>query len=159
MATFTDLRQGFELGPWQVLPDLGLLRQGETEQRIEPMVMNVLVLLASGDGDVVTLDQIVEAVWGGRPTSPEAIVQKIKVLRDKLGDDPKDPKFIQTIPKIGYRVVCQIVVPEAVEAEPPQAFFPAYLWPIVGGFLAIAVITLVVLGNRSGKLQRLAKNC
>jgi DNA-binding winged helix-turn-helix (wHTH) protein/TolB-like protein/Tfp pilus assembly protein PilF len=156
LATFTDLRQGFELGPWQVLPDLGLLRQGETEQRIEPMVMNVLVLLASGDGDVVTLDQIVEAVWGGRPTSPEAIVQKIKVLRDKLGDDPKDPKFIQTIPKIGYRVVCQIVVPEALEAEPPQAFFPAYLWPIVGGFLAIAVITLVVLGNRSGKLQRLS---
>ena len=155
MATFTDLRKGFELGPWQILPDLGLLRQGETEQRIEPMVMNVLVLLASGDGDVVTLDEIVEAVWGGRPTSPEAIVQKIKVLREKLGDDPKDPKFIQTIPKIGYRLVCQIAVPEAAEAEPARAFFPAYLWPIVGGFLAIAVITLVVLGNRSGKLQRL----
>ena len=155
MATFTDLRKGFELGPWQVLPDLGVLRQGETEQRLEPMVMNVLVLLASGDGDVVTSDQIVEAVWGGRPTAPEAIVQKIKVLREKLGDDPKDPKFIQTIPKIGYRLVCQITVPETVDAEPAQSFFPAYLWPIAGGFLAIAVITFVVLGNRSGKLQRL----
>ncbi len=155
MATFTDLRKGFELGPWQVLPDLGLLRQGETEQRLEPMVMNVLVLLASGDGDVVTSDQIVEAVWGGRPTAPEAIVQKIKVLREKLGDDPKDPKFIQTIPKIGYRLVCQITVPETVEAESAGGFFPAYLWPIVGGFLAIAVIAFVVLGNRSGKLQRL----
>ncbi len=155
MATFTDLRKGFELGPWQVLPDLGLLRQGEAEQRLEPMVMNVLVLLASGNGDVVTSDQIVEVVWGGRPTAPEAIVQKIKILREKLGDDPKDPKFIQTIPKIGYRIVCPVVVPEVVEPEPPRSFFPAYLWPIVGGISAIAVIAFVVLGNRSGKLQKL----
>lgn len=155
MATFTDLRKGFELGPWQVLPDLGLLRQGETEQRLEPMVMNVLVLLASSNGDVVTSDQIVEVVWGGRPTAPEAIVQKIKVLREKLSDDPKDPKFIQTIPKIGYRIVCPVVVPEVVEPEPPRSFFPAYLWPIVGGISAIAVIAFVVLGNRSGKLQKL----
>ncbi len=155
MATFTDLRKGFELGPWQVLPDLGVLRQGETEQRLEPMVMNVLVLLASGDGDVVTADQIVEVVWGGRSTTPETIVQKIKVLREKLGDDPKDPKFIQTIPKIGYRLVCEVVVPQAAEAEPAPSIFPAYLWPIVGGLLAIAVITFVVLGNRSGKMQRL----
>ena len=155
MATFTDLRKGFELGPWEVLPDLGLLRQGDTEQRLEPMVMNVLVLLASGDGDVVTSDQIVETIWAGRPTAPEAIVQKIKVLREKLDDDPKDPKFIQTIPKIGYRLVCPVTVPEAVEPEPARSFFPAYLWPIVGGTLAIVVIAFVVLGNRSGKLERL----
>jgi DNA-binding winged helix-turn-helix (wHTH) protein/TolB-like protein/Tfp pilus assembly protein PilF len=155
LAAFTDLRKGFEIGPWQVLPDLGVLRQGETEQRLEPMVMNVLVLLASGGGDVVTSDQIVEVVWGGRATAPEAIVQKIKVLREKLGDDPREPKFIQTIPKIGYRLVCEVTVPNAVEAEPAPAFFPAYLWPIIGGLLAIVVIAVVVLGNRSGKLQKL----
>lgn len=155
MATFTDLRKGFELGPWQVLPDLGVLRQGETEQRLEPMVMNVLVLLASGGGDVVTSDQIVDVVWGGRATAPEAIVQKIKVLREKLGDDPREPKFIQTIPKIGYRLVCEVTVPTAAEAEPAAAFFPAYLWPIIGGLLAIVMIAVVVLANRGGKLQEL----
>ncbi len=148
MATFTDLRKGFELGPWEVLPDLGLLRQGETERHLEPKVMNVLVLLASSDGDVVTSDQIVDVVWDGRPTATEAIVQKIKVLREKLGDDPKDPKFIQTIHKIGYRLVCPVTVPETVEAESARPIFPVYIWPIVGGVLAIAVITVVVLGNR-----------
>ncbi len=152
MATFTDLRKGFELGPWEVLPDLGLLRQGETERHLEPKVMNVLVLLASSDGDVVTSDQIVEVVWDGRPTATEAIVQKIKVLREKLGDDPKDPKFIQTIHKIGYRLVCPVTVPESVEAESARPIFPVYIWPIVGGVLAIAVITVVVLGNRKIQL-------
>ena len=136
-------------------PDLGVLRQGESEEHIEPMVMDVLVLLASGDGDVVTTDQIVDAVWAGRPTAPEAIVQKIKVLRDKLGDDPKDPKYIQTHPKIGYRIICPIVVPETAESEQGAAYFPAYLWPVIGGAMAIIVIAIVVLSNRSGKIQRL----
>lgn len=148
MATYTDLRKGFELGPWEVLPDLGLLRQGEIEEHLEPMVMDVLVLLASGAGEVVTSDQIVDAVWRGRATAPEAIVQKIKVLRDKLGDDPKAPKFIQTHPKIGYRLVCPVVLPEPVEADQDQGLFPSYVWPVVGGALAIAVIAIVVLANR-----------
>jgi DNA-binding winged helix-turn-helix (wHTH) protein/tetratricopeptide (TPR) repeat protein len=155
LATSTDLRKGFELGPWQVLPDLGLLRRGDTEEHLEPMVMDVLVLLASSEGDVVTSDQIVDAVWAGRPTAPEAIVQKIKVLRDKLGDDPKDPKFIQTHPKIGYRLVCPVAVPDAFEPAPTRAYFPAYLWPIVGGALAIAVIAVIVLGNRSPEVPAL----
>jgi DNA-binding winged helix-turn-helix (wHTH) protein/TolB-like protein/Tfp pilus assembly protein PilF len=155
LATFKDLRKGFELGPWEVLPDLGILRQGDIEEHIEPMVMDVLVLLASGDGDVVTADQIVDVVWTGRPTAPEAIVQKIKVLRDRLGDDPKNPKYIQTHPKIGYRIVCPVVVPQAEKESEPAAYFPAYLWPMVGGVLAIIVIAIVVLSNRSGKIQRL----
>ncbi|MFQ6007019.1 MAG: winged helix-turn-helix domain-containing tetratricopeptide repeat protein [Woeseia sp.] len=155
MASYTDLRKGFELGGWQVLPDLGVIRQGETEEHLEPMVMDVLVLLASAQGDVVTTDQIVDTVWSGRPTSPETIVQKIKVLRDKLGDDPKDPKYIQTRHKIGYRIVCQVTLPEIVEPESPRAFFPAYLWPVVGGALAIVVIAVVVLSIRSSEIPDL----
>lgn len=155
MATSTDLRKGFGLGPWEVLPDLGLLRQGKTEQHLEPMVMDVLVALASGQGEVVTTDQIVNAVWAGRPTAPEAIVQKIKVLRDKLGDDPRKPKYIQTLHKIGYRLVCPVVLPPAVGTEPPRPFFPAYLWPIVGGTLALAVLAIVFLINRPGVIPEL----
>jgi len=155
LATISDLRKGFQLGPWEVFPDLGVLRHGEAEERIEPMVMDVLVLLASGAGDVVTTDQIVDAVWAGRPTAPEAIVQKIKVLRDRLGDDPRNPTYIQTHPKIGYRIVCPIVVPEAQEPDSQTGFFPAYLWPMIGGVLAIVVIATVVLTNRSGNIRRL----
>lgn len=152
LATLTDLRRGFELGPWQVLPDLGLLRRAGTEEHLEPMVMDVLVLLASGAGDVVTADRIVDVVWAGRATAPEAIVQKIKVLRDRLGDDPRKPQYIQTIPKIGYRIVCKVVLPEAEKPVPSRSFFPSYLWPIAGGMLAILVIAIVVLGNRRGEI-------
>jgi TolB-like protein/Tfp pilus assembly protein PilF len=119
------------------------------------MVMDVLVLLAAGDGDVVTTDQIVDVVWKGRPTAPEAIVQKIKVLRDRLGDDPKNPEYIQTHPKIGYRIVCPIVVPETADADSAPPSFPAYLWPIIGGTVAIIVIAVVVLGKRAPEVQDL----
>jgi TolB-like protein/Tfp pilus assembly protein PilF len=122
------------------------------------MVMDVLVLLASASGDVVTTDQIVDAVWKGRPTAPEAIVQKVKVLRDKLGDNPRNPEYIQTHPKIGYRIVCPIDVPEQETAEraPAATAIPAYLLPALGGALAIAVIAIVVLNNRPDGIDDLS---
>lgn len=158
MARTGDLRKGFRLGDWEVFPDLGMLRRGDTEEHVEPMVMDVLVVLADGAGDVVTTDRIVDVVWKGRATAPEAIVQKIKVLRDRLGDDPRNPKYIQTHPKIGYRLVCPVVVAEKDQADAPQSAVPAYLWPVVGGLLAIAVIALVILGNRSGKIPGLGSD-
>jgi TolB-like protein len=46
-------------------------------------------------------------------------------------------------------------VPETAESEQGAAYFPAYLWPVIGGAMAIIVIAVVVLSNRSGKIQRL----
>ncbi len=82
--TFTDLQRGFELGPWTVIPERDLLRQGEIEERLEPMVMDVLVVLASRQAGVVTKDQLIAAVWDGRATADEAIATKIAMLRSVL---------------------------------------------------------------------------
>ncbi len=66
MATFTDLRRGFELGPWTVLPDRNLLRDGETRVTVEPRPMDVLVFLASRQGEVVSNEDLVEALSENR---------------------------------------------------------------------------------------------
>ena len=67
--TFTDLQRGFELGLWTVIPERGLLRQGEVEEHLEPMVMDVLLVLASQQGGVVTKEHLVAVVWDGRATA------------------------------------------------------------------------------------------
>ena len=74
--TFTDLQRGFELGPWTVIPERDLLRQGEAEEHLEPMVMDVLVVLASRQGDVVTKDQLVAVVWDGRADQPRRLTTR-----------------------------------------------------------------------------------
>ena len=84
-STIDELKKGFELGPWTVNPERDLLSKGSIEEHLEPMVMDVLVVLASAQGQVVTKDQLVDAIWHGRPTTDETIATKIAVLRNKLG--------------------------------------------------------------------------
>ena len=103
-STIDELKKGFELGPWTVNPERDLLSKGSFEEHLEPMVMDVLVVLASAQGQVVTKDQLVDAIWHGRPTTDETIATKIAVLRNKLGDNTRNPEYIETVSKRGYRL-------------------------------------------------------
>lgn len=143
MPTYTDLMKGFEFGRWNVLPERGLVRDGEEEIHLEPKVMDVFVLLASHDGEVVNRDQLVDAVWDGRPVTDEVITRSIAVLRRNLGDDAKSPQFIETLPRRGYRVMIPVVVPEVAEpdeVEPLALQRRGYLLPLLAGFGAIVAI-------------------
>jgi DNA-binding winged helix-turn-helix (wHTH) protein/TolB-like protein len=116
--TLTDLQSGFELGPWTVIPERGRIRQGDLKEHLEPMVMDVLMVLARQQGKVVTRDQLVHEVWNDRFVADEAIVAKIATLRHKLGDDSKNPTYIETIPRRGYRLIMSVELPKI--AEPKQ---------------------------------------
>lgn len=146
VLSVTDLRQGFELGPWRVLPERGLIRDGAEQKRVEPLPMDVLVVLASRQGEVVHKEDLVEAVWHGRPVADEVITRCIAVLRKALGDNARSPTFIENVPKIGYRIKAPVVIPEAPPAEaarPPIR--RGYLLPLLAGFGAVAMIALYVL--------------
>ena len=71
--------------------------------------MSVLVLLAERAGEVVTKDEIMRAVCDDVIVSDDALVRCISELRRLLGDNPKEHRVIQTIPKKGYRLVAAVV--------------------------------------------------
>jgi TolB-like protein/DNA-binding winged helix-turn-helix (wHTH) protein/Flp pilus assembly protein TadD len=83
---------------------------------LEPKVMGVLLCLAEHAGDVVTRDTFVERVWGGRIVSDEVLSRCISLLRTQLDDNPRAPRFIQTLPKLGYRLIETVVPLEQGEA-------------------------------------------
>ena len=149
LPAFTDLQEGFELGPWTVIPDRGLLRQGTVEVRLEPMVMDVLMVLAGHQGNVVTRDQLVDAVWDGRFVGDDVIVAKIATLRQKLGDHARDPKYIETVPRRGYRLMIPVKLPEAPEAEVRASRFPQVSDRHLIAGLAIVAIAIYIWGPRS----------
>jgi DNA-binding winged helix-turn-helix (wHTH) protein/TolB-like protein len=144
MLTYTDLTKGFEFGPWTVLPERDLIRDGDQERHIEPMVMNVFVVLASHGGGVVTRKQLIDAVWDGRPQTDEVITRCISALRRSLGDDAKTPQYIETLQKRGYRVMMRVRLPDATEPEKPRRFAvrPPHLL-----ILAAAVFVLLALSQ------------
>lgn len=149
MASKDDLMKGFEFGRWSVLPERGLIRSGEVEKHIEPLVMDVFVVLAAHEGQVVNRDQLVDAVWDGRPVTDEVITRCIAVLRRNLEDDAKSPQFIETLPRRGYRVMQDVGLPDTEEPVAEDLMPPRrlYLLPLIAGFAAVVVIAFYGLGR------------
>ena len=153
MPAKDQLMKGFEFGRWSVLPERGLIRDGQNERHIEPLVMDVFVLLASHEGQVVNRDQLVDAVWDGRPVTDEVITRCIAVLRRNLEDDAKSPQFIETLPRRGYRTMQPVILPD-VERETPDSALPprrVYLLPLIAGFAAVVVIAFWALNGRNAE--------
>ena len=144
------LMQGFQMGPWSVMPERGLLRLDGDEKHIEPLVMDVLVALAECQGDVLSNDQLIDKAWGGRAVTDDVIVRCIAVLRRNLGDKARDPEYIENIPRRGYRLKMPISVqdknktPSQSPAVAP-ALRPSYYWQLIAGFAGIALITFFAM--------------
>ncbi len=102
----------FRLGDWEVRPNEGVLCSGGRSVRLEPRVMDVLVHLAASPERVVSKEELLTEVWGGSFVEEGALTQAIHSLRKALGDDAKKPRFIQTVPKRGYRLVVSRVSQE-----------------------------------------------
>ena len=99
------LQSGFVLGQWTVRPPLGKLTNGPQDHHLEPQVMRVLLLLAENSGELVPRSEIIDEVWDGRPVSDDGLSRCIAELRKILGDDARNPHFIETVPKRGYRLL------------------------------------------------------
>jgi DNA-binding winged helix-turn-helix (wHTH) protein len=70
--------------------------------------LDALALLVREAGKLVSKDRFLEEVWRGVPVTDEALTQCIKTLRRQLGDDAARPRFIETVPKHGYRFIAPI---------------------------------------------------
>ena len=101
-------RTRLQIGDWWADPATNELgRAGET-QRIEPKVMEVLMVLASRPGAVVSREELLSIVWPGVVVGDEALTQSIIKLRRALGDNPRLPAYIDTISKRGYRLIAPV---------------------------------------------------
>lgn len=83
--------------------------------------LDALILLVEARGGLVSKDRFMAEVWRGVPVTDEALTQCIRTLRRLLGDDAARPRFIETVPKHGYR----FVAPVTVDAEEPAPAAPA----------------------------------
>lgn len=98
-----------------------LQRNGRVK-RIEPKLMEVLCVLACSPGQVVLREELKARVWSDVVVGDDAVNRAMFALRNALGDDAKAPRYIETIPKKGYRLCCEVspFKPE-LNAEPePQ---------------------------------------
>lgn len=70
--------------------------------------MRLLLCLAEREGEVVSTDDLLNQVWAGVTVSQNSVYQAVASLRRTLGDDPKQPTYIATVPRLGYRMVAKV---------------------------------------------------
>lgn len=94
------------------------LMHGARALELPPRAFSVLCVLARRPGQLVTKDDLLDAVWGHRHVTESVLKSAISQLRAVLGDDVKKPKFIETAPRRGYRFIAA-----AGPDHPPPASF------------------------------------
>ena len=98
----------FLVGDWLVQPSLGRVSRGTSVQRLRPQLMDVLVCLAARRGRTVMKQEVITTIWNDRFVTESALARTVAELRRVLGDDAKEPRIIETIPKRGYRIIAPV---------------------------------------------------
>jgi len=102
------LTEPFRIGEWEVRPRVNELVSEHDVRHLEPMVMDLLLFITSNAPEVVSKDAIIDSVWEGRFISEGTLTNTVAELRRLLGDDARQPRYIETISKRGYRVVAEV---------------------------------------------------
>jgi Tol biopolymer transport system component/DNA-binding winged helix-turn-helix (wHTH) protein len=99
----------FCVGDWFVQPNINCVEKKDgTSFHLEPKVMQVLVLLATHPGEVLSKDRLLNAVWSGVFVGEDVLTRSISEIRRVFEDDARSPHVIQTIPKTGYRLIAAV---------------------------------------------------
>ena len=116
-----DLQQHFEFDEYRLDPVEGQLWRGDQAIRLRPKNLEVLCFLASRSEKLVTTDELLEEVWGNVIVSPATVTQSILQLRRALSDSARDPRFIATVPKRGFRFIAKVRLVEHQLYDLPNA--------------------------------------
>ena len=147
----------FRLGDLEVLPASGELRSRRGTQRLRPLLMDILVRLAAEPGEVVRRETLLEDVWPRRMVNDEVLSRAIAELRTALGDDARGARYIETLPKLGYRLVApvqEIAAEAATPAEPVAANDPAPRPARRWLALAVAAVAIAAIAGAAAWMQR-----
>jgi len=128
-------RRCYEFGPFRLDPAEKLLFQDGRPVSLPPKAFDTLCMLVEQGGRLATKDDLLARVWTGTFVEEVTVAQSISVLRKALGDTPDEPRYIETVPKHGYRFVGAV---RQVDASPPTRRPSRWPWAaIVGGLVLL----------------------
>src|SRR5580658_2232623 len=88
---------------------------------VEPKAFRVLLMLLRNPQKLISKEELLNAVWGDAAVTENSLTRSIALLRRLLGDETRNPRFIETVATVGYRWVCKVAATEessGVEGAP-----------------------------------------
>src|ERR1051326_1629776 len=106
------------IGPWVLDTESNTVCRDGRVIRLEPKVVEVCACLADRAGEVVRKEELIGAVWPNTFVTDDVLSHAISELRKAFEDDARQPCFIETIPKRGYRMIAPVVAKSGVASVP-----------------------------------------
>lgn len=140
-----QLLQGFWLGPLRIDLRTGTVTGDGPPAHLPSRAVEVLLRLAHDPGELVTRAELLDAVWGEGQGSEEALSHAVSELRRGLGEDAARPRFVQTVPRRGYRLLVDPRLDAAAELGAPGSLeIPFWKELMKRGVVQAAAAHLVV---------------
>ena len=126
-----------------------LWRDGEPVE-LAPKSFDLLAFLAGRPGTLVTKDELLDGVWGHRFITEGVIKTAVSALRAALGDDAREPRWIETVPRRGYRFVGPVRIEAASppRVEEPADGLPLEPTPLIGRHDELAALLAALADQR-----------
>jgi len=147
-----NLKPQFNLDGWHVDTLSNRLRKDNTEIKLETRVMAVLNYLAQHQNELVSREELEQAIWGDTIVGYDALTRCIAQLRKSLNDDRSNPRYIETISKKGYRLVAEVsnidtheTIPESEEinVSKPRSVVRSYNVQALGITALLVLLSLI----------------
>jgi DNA-binding winged helix-turn-helix (wHTH) protein len=141
-------------GPFQLDLRAAELRQKGNHTKLPEQPFQVLTALLEHPGEVVTREELRQRLWGSETfvDFEHGLNAAVKRLRETLGDSAENPRYIETLPRHGYRLIVPVERAEPVAADPAGTVRRWRVW------LAVVVVTALVVAApllwRQRRLER-----
>jgi DNA-binding winged helix-turn-helix (wHTH) protein len=135
--------QDCRIGDWVFSPGANELRRGEERRKLEHRAARTLELLCRRRGGIVSQEEIIGEVWGGRAISANSVPVVISDLRQALGDNAREPRHIETLAKRGYRLLAD---PATAAEAPGSVGATRFRWryAVVAALLIVAIAAVAL---------------
>lgn len=155
-------RRFYSFGPFRLDPVEGVLSRDGLPIALTPKAAETLLALVERHGRLVTKEELLRVVWPDAFVEDNNLAQNISMLRRALGDTAGRPRFIETVPRRGYRFVAAVeeqsegerstpVPVGAPEAQPAAGSGRLLQRATIGALLAVVSVALVLLANSWGR--------
>jgi DNA-binding winged helix-turn-helix (wHTH) protein len=159
----------YEFGPFEVNPVSGELLKNGRRVKVQEQPFRLLVILLENAGHVVSREQIQNRIWEGNTfvDFDSGLRVAVRKLREALGDDAENPRYIETVPKRGYRFLAPAyrtadpirqepesspaVAPPPLQSTGPKSR-PPKSWP-----WALALLLLLLIASGAGAFLFLSR--
>ncbi|HYC96864.1 winged helix-turn-helix domain-containing protein [Brevundimonas sp.] len=138
------------VGEWTVDPVRGQLTGNGRAVQLEPRAMRLLLCLAERPGELVSIDDLLTNVWPEVIVGSDSVYQAVASLRRRLGDDARQPRYIATESRLGYRLVAHVARAPAVAANSDRS--KASPRGVAVASVALAVLLILATAWVSGGL-------